>query len=62
MNATAGSELVEELLAGKHRALARVISKVENRQPGYRDIVSELHSHTGHADVIGVTGSPGAGK
>ncbi|AEN07230.1 methylmalonyl Co-A mutase-associated GTPase MeaB [Halolamina sp.] len=62
MNATAEKELVEELLAGKHRALARVISKVENRAPGYRDVVSELHSHTGTADVIGITGSPGSGK
>mgnify|MGYP000055993202 CR=1 FL=1 len=56
------SDLVEELLAGKHRALARVISKIEDRSPGYREIVSELHRHTGDADVIGVTGSPGAGK
>ncbi|GAB7094993.1 methylmalonyl Co-A mutase-associated GTPase MeaB [Halolamina litorea] len=62
MNAAAETELVEELLAGKHRALARVISKVEDREPGYRDIVSALHEHTGTADVIGVTGSPGAGK
>ncbi|GAB7013506.1 methylmalonyl Co-A mutase-associated GTPase MeaB [Halolamina salina] len=62
MNAAAETELVEELLDGKHRALARVISKVEDRAPGYRDIVSQLHEHTGHADVIGVTGSPGAGK
>jgi len=56
------TDLVEELLAGKHRALARVISNIEDRSPGYRDIVSELHAHTGTADVIGVTGSPGAGK
>lgn len=62
MSAAAERELVEELLAGKHRALARVISKVEDREPGYRDIVSALHEHTGHADVIGITGSPGAGK
>jgi len=55
-------DLVEELLAGKHRALARVITKIENRQPGYREIVSRLHEHTGNADVIGITGSPGAGK
>jgi len=56
------TDLVEELLAGKHRALARVISKIEDRSPGYREIVSELHRHAGSADVIGVTGSPGAGK
>ncbi len=54
--------LLEELLAGEHRALARVISKIENRSPGYRDLVSELYAHTGNADVIGITGSPGAGK
>ncbi len=56
------SDLVADLLAGDHRALARVITMVEERSPGYRDIVSELHRHTGDADVIGVTGSPGAGK
>lgn len=54
--------LIEELLAGKHRALARVITKIENRSPGYRDLVSKLHEHTGNAEVIGITGSPGAGK
>jgi len=54
--------LVDELLAGKHRALARVITKIENRAPGYRDLVSQLHEHTGNAEVIGITGSPGAGK
>ncbi|SFF95009.1 LAO/AO transport system kinase [Halopelagius inordinatus] len=60
--AGADSDLVDELLAGRHRALARVITKIENRSPGYRALVSNLHAHTGEADVIGVTGSPGAGK
>ena len=54
--------LVDELLSGSHRALARVITRIESRSPGYRDIVATLHSHTGNADVIGITGSPGAGK
>ncbi len=54
--------LVDELLAGKHRALARAITKIENRQEGYRELVSALHEHTGNADVIGITGSPGSGK
>jgi LAO/AO transport system kinase len=54
--------LVEELLAGSHRALARVITRIENRSPGYRGIVAALHGHTGGANVIGITGSPGAGK
>ncbi|WP_276300813.1 methylmalonyl Co-A mutase-associated GTPase MeaB [Halorussus lipolyticus] len=56
------AELVDELLAGKHRALARTITKIENRAPGYRNLVSQLHQHTGNAEVIGITGSPGAGK
>ncbi|GAA0654097.1 methylmalonyl Co-A mutase-associated GTPase MeaB [Salarchaeum japonicum] len=55
-------ELVADLLDGKHRALARAITKIENRSEGYRDIVAALHEHTGHADVVGITGSPGAGK
>ncbi len=62
--ALSGSDatLVESLLEGSHRALARVISRIEDRTPGYRAIVSALHDHTGSADVIGITGSPGAGK
>ncbi|NHN58269.1 MULTISPECIES: methylmalonyl Co-A mutase-associated GTPase MeaB [Halorussus] len=56
------ADLVADLLEGKHRALARVITKIENRAPGYRDLVSQLHDHTGDAEVIGITGSPGAGK
>ena len=56
------SSLVDSLLAGDHRALARVITKIENREPGSRDLVSELHEHTGQAEIIGITGSPGSGK
>jgi LAO/AO transport system kinase len=55
-------EILDGLLAGKHRTLARAITRIENREPGYRDLVSGLYAHTGDADVIGVTGSPGAGK
>jgi LAO/AO transport system kinase len=54
--------LIEDLLDGDHRALARIITNIENRRPGYRDLVAELHQHTGEADIIGVTGSPGSGK
>ncbi|MFB6156847.1 MAG: methylmalonyl Co-A mutase-associated GTPase MeaB [Haloferacaceae archaeon] len=55
-------ELVEDLLGGDHRALARVITRIENRASGYRELVSALHAHTGDASIVGVTGSPGAGK
>jgi len=55
-------DLIADLLDGDHRALARVITKIENREAGYRDLVAALHEHTGEAEVIGITGSPGAGK
>ncbi|RLM59532.1 methylmalonyl Co-A mutase-associated GTPase MeaB [Halobellus sp. Atlit-31R] len=54
--------LVEGLLAGEHRALARVITRIENRAPGHRDLVARLHPHAGDTAVVGITGSPGAGK
>ncbi|MFB6079864.1 MAG: methylmalonyl Co-A mutase-associated GTPase MeaB [Haloferacaceae archaeon] len=54
--------LVDDLLAGDHRALARAITRIENRAPGYRGLVSALYAHAGTASVVGVTGSPGAGK
>jgi len=56
------ASLYESLLDGDHSALARVITKIENRTPGYRRLLSALHGHTGDASVVGVTGSPGAGK
>ena len=56
------ADLLEELLAGSQRALARTITRIENRSPGYRELVAALHEHTGSAQVIGITGAPGAGK
>jgi LAO/AO transport system kinase len=56
------SDLLDRLLDGDHRALARAITKIENRTSGHRDLVSNLYDHTGNAEVIGITGSPGAGK
>lgn len=61
-NATDAEALVGELLNGSQRALARIITVIENQRPGYKSLVSALHPHTGQADVIGITGSPGAGK
>jgi LAO/AO transport system kinase len=57
-----GRGMAEDLLAGDHAALARAITAIENRTPGYRDLVSALHEHAGSAAIVGVTGSPGAGK
>ena len=53
---------VEQLRAGNPRALARAITTVENRTPESADLLKALFPHTGRARVIGLTGSPGAGK
>jgi LAO/AO transport system kinase len=60
-------ELVEQLLAGNRRALARVISTVENGATNTTGVdahalLAELYPHTGRAHVVGVTGAPGTGK
>jgi len=47
---------------GNERSLARLISHVEDRMPGWKDAMKTIYPATGHAFVIGITGSPGAGK
>jgi LAO/AO transport system kinase len=50
------------LRAGDSRALARAISAVENRAPGWSELLKALFPHAGNARIIGITGPPGAGK
>ncbi|MBS3970910.1 MAG: methylmalonyl Co-A mutase-associated GTPase MeaB [Clostridia bacterium] len=54
--------LVDSLLQGNIRALAKAITAVENGLPGAEEILTALFPYTGKAHVIGVTGAPGAGK
>jgi LAO/AO transport system kinase len=53
---------IEQLRSGDVRALARAISAVENRTPGWSDLLKALFPHGGKAHVLGLTGPPGAGK
>ena len=53
---------IAPLRSGDARALARAISTVENRNPGWAALLKALFPHTGTARVIGLTGAPGAGK
>ena len=53
---------IEPLRSGDARALARAISTVENRAPGWSDLLKALFPHSGRARVLGLTGPPGAGK
>jgi LAO/AO transport system kinase len=53
---------IDRLRSGDARTLARAISTVENRAPGWSEMLKALFPHTGKARVIGLTGAPGAGK
>jgi len=54
--------LVRAVLAGDRRAVARVISTVEDGDTAAHQISAALHPHTGGAHVVGITGAPGTGK
>ncbi|MCW2982431.1 MAG: transport system ATPase [Conexibacter sp.] len=47
---------------GDARAVARLISLVEDESPLLREVMAGLAPHAGNAQIIGVTGSPGVGK
>ena len=47
---------------GHPRAVARLISLVEDESPLLREVMAALAPHAGHAQVVGITGSPGVGK
>ncbi len=48
--------------AGKRLALARLISKVENRDEDMHEVMRGIYALSGHAEIWGITGPPGAGK
>ena len=56
------TDLATKILAGDLRALSRAATQIENRSPKSAPLLKELFPHTGKATVIGITGSPGAGK
>jgi len=54
--------LSEKILSRDIRSLARAATWIENRRPEAEPLLRDLFSRTGHAMILGVTGSPGAGK
>ena len=54
--------LVEQVRTGDLRSLSRAISAVENRTPGWAELLKALFPLSGHARILGLTGPPGAGK
>ncbi len=55
-------ELVSRAREGDARAVARLISWVEDDAPQLREVMATLAPYAGHAQVVGLTGSPGVGK
>ena len=56
------AQLVEQAREGKPRAVARLITLVEDASPQLREVMTALMPFTGNAHIVGVTGSPGVGK
>jgi len=54
--------LVNEALAGNRRAMARLMSLIEDDTPQAREATALIYPRTGNAHLIGVTGAPGSGK
>jgi len=56
------SDLINRLSIGSVTALARLITMVENEEPGALEALQRLYPKTGNAYIIGITGPPGSGK
>jgi len=56
------NKLLNSAFAGSPRAIGRLISLVEADSPDAKEIMKKVYPRTGKAQVIGITGSPGAGK
>jgi LAO/AO transport system kinase len=55
-------ERVKKIREGDVRAASRLIRNIEDNTPEARHIIKDIFCHTGNAHVVGITGSPGAGK
>ena len=55
-------DLVNGVLNGKRKQLARLISLIEDEDSDAMEALTQLYKHTGRAHIIGVTGPPGSGK
>jgi LAO/AO transport system kinase len=56
------ADLADKVVSGDVRSVARALRMVDDRVPGYAEVLKALYPHTGRAFVVGVTGNPGAGK
>ena len=58
----AADTISERFDAGEMRALAQLITMVENRAPESSAVIERIYPKTGHAQVVGITGPPGRGQ
>lgn len=56
------TERARQIREGNLRALARTATGIENRDPQAMETLRELAPFAGHANIVGITGPPGAGK
>jgi LAO/AO transport system kinase len=56
------ASLASEVTSGSTRAIARALRYVDDRVPGYLDLLKAIFPSTGKAWIVGITGNPGAGK
>jgi LAO/AO transport system kinase len=55
-------DLARRVIAGEVRAAARAMRMIDDRLPGHVELLKDLWAHPAHAFVLGITGTPGAGK
>lgn len=56
------TELLERARGGQQRAVARLLSLIEDAHPQLREVAAALTPYTGRAQIVGLTGPPGVGK
>ena len=54
--------IVQEILNGSPKAMARAISLIENRDGRAQEILKGIFPYSGKSIIIGITGAPGSGK
>jgi len=59
---SAAASLADRAVAGDRRALARLLTLIDDDVPGAHDAAARLAARTGLAWVVGITGVPGSGK
>ena len=59
---TATDDLLTRARAGDKHSIARVLTIVENDEPGAAGAMRTLYPETGRAQIVGITGPPGGGK